>query len=142
MLYMEIHGLPHCPRNRSHAIITKGKFPMLAKTEAARSYEAALKFHLKKYENGAKEFAKSFDKEKQHIVAIWEFFSPDLLTKSGKISENSGDLDCHKVLQDVIFDFIGIDDSYVVRDTRSKYQGEYKVLLDLRIRNNDGSDLL
>ena len=139
MLHIEIKGLAHCPRNRSHAIVKKGKFPMLAKTEAARSYEAALKFHLEKFKSSAEIFAKTFDKDKHCLVAIWEISSPDLLTKTGKISENSTDLDAHKVLQDTIFEFIGIDDAYIVRDTRSKVQGEFGVRLDLRIHGLDGS---
>lgn len=141
-LYIEIKGLPHCPRNRSHAIMKKGKFSMLGKTEAARSYEAALKFHLAKFKGPASDFLSGFDKEKHHLVAIWEFHSPEVLTKSGKVSENGVDLDAHKVLQDTIFEFIGIDDSYIMRDTRSKVQGEYAVLLDLRISSYDGSHLL
>lgn len=142
MLLIEIFGLPHCPRNRSHAILKKGKASFLGKTEAARSYEAALKHHLGKYQYVAAGFKNSFDPQTQHLVAIWEFISPEVLTKSGKVSENGTDLDAHKVLQDTIFEFIGIDDAYIMRDTRSKCQGDYAVKLDLRICNNDGSHLL
>lgn len=138
-LQIEIKGLPHCPRNRSHAIIKKGKFAMLAKTEAARSYEAALKHHLQQFKIAAETFRSCFDEKKHCLTVIWEFASPEVVTKSGKISENSTDLDAHKVLQDVIFEFIGIDDAYIVRDTRSKCQGDYRVSLDLRIQNLNGS---
>ena len=139
MLHLEVKGLPHCPRNRSHAIIQKGKFWMMVKTEAARSYELALKFHLVKYATAMETFKNNFDPKKHCLVAIWEFVSPEVLTKTGKISENSTDLDAHKVLQDVIFESIGIDDAYIMRDTRSKIHGDYAVRLDLRIHGLDGS---
>lgn len=143
MLFLEVKGLPHCPRNRSHAIVKKGAASFMAKTEAARSYEKALKFHLEKFKEEVTKFRNSFDSEKQYLVAIWELASPEVLTKSGKVSENGVDLDAHKVLQDTIFEFIGIDDAYVMRDTRSKLQGSYVVRLDLRIHDLDnGSDLL
>lgn len=132
-LHLEVKGLPHCPRNRSHAIIKKGKFPMLAKTEAARSYESALKFHLVKFKEAAEIFRSHFDLNKHCLSAVWEFVSPEVLTKTGKVSENSTDLDAHKVLQDVIFEFIGIDDAYIMRDVRCKVHGDYAVRLWLTI---------
>lgn len=115
---------------------------MSSKTEAAHAYEEALRHHLKKYFIEATAFRENFDQETQHLVAIWEFHSPEVLTKSGKYSENGTDLDAHKVLQDTIFEFIGIDDAYIARDTRTKTQGPYKVLLDLRIADNNGASLL
>ncbi len=141
-LFIEINGLPHCPRNRSHAIFKKGKASFLGKTEAAHSYEKALLYRLKLQEYKIINFASQFDPKTQHLIAIWEFHSPEVLTKDGRYSMNGTDLDAHKVLQDTIFRFIGIDDAYIVRDTRTKVQGNYSVKLDLRIVNNDGSHLL
>lgn len=143
-LFIEIMGLPHCPRNRSHAIFKKGAAAFLGKTEAAHSYERALVDNLKKYKKECMDFASSFDSDKHHLVAIWEFHSPDVKTKSGKFSQTGTDLDAHKVLQDTIMRFIGIDDGYIVRDTRTKIQGSYAVLLDLRIIPNptSGEELL
>ena len=141
-LHLIIKGLPHCPRNRSHAIFKKGKASFLGKTEAAHSYEQALVQMLKPMSERCLAFASSFDSKTQHLVAIWEFHSPEVKTKDGKYSQTGTDLDAHKVLQDTIFRFIGIDDGYIVRDTRTKIQGDYQVLLDLRIRENNGEDLL
>lgn len=141
-LSLEIIGLPHCPRNRSHAILKKGKASFLGKTEAARSYEKAVLFHLAKYKEEIESFRKKFDPKKHHLHATWELYSPDVLTKDGKYSENGVDLDAHKVLQDTVFGCLGIDDAYVGTDTRSKWQGEYHIYIELQIKHNDGSDLL
>lgn len=88
------------------------------------------------------DFQRWFDKQTQHLHATWEFYSPEVCTSSGKYSETGVDLDAHKVLQDTIMNFIGINDAYIVSDTRTKYQGDYKVVLVLRIKCNNGDDLL
>lgn len=135
MLLIEINGLPHCPRNRSHTILRKGKASFLGKTEAARMYEDALNQELEaNYRKQCAEFLRAFDPTKHYLVAVWELHSPDVLTKAGKVSENGTDLDAHKVLQDTIMGFVGIDDAYIMTDTRTKVQGDYKVCLDLRIK--------
>lgn len=134
MLLIEINGLPHCPRNRSHTILRKGKASFIGKTEAARLYEEALLMELGPHTQEVQNFCKQFDPNKHYLVAVWELHSPDVLTKAGKVSENGTDLDAHKVLQDTIMGFIGIDDAYIMTDTRTKIQGDYKVCLDLRIK--------
>lgn len=149
-LLIHIAGLPHCPRNRSHvAHVVKGKggrpVASIMRTEAAHSYEAALLFHLKKYLAHVQAFKKAFNQETQHLVATWEFTSPGVYTKAGKVSENGTDLDAHKVLQDTIMGFIGIDDAYIVKDTRTKLEGDFHISLELIIKDNtspDGSHLL
>lgn len=141
-LIIHIYGLPHCPRNRSHAIMKKGRASFLGKTEAAHSYEEALLHHLVQYKGMAENFCKNFNPKTDHLVATWEFQSPDLHTKEGAISRNSTDLDAHKVCQDTIMKFIGIDDAYIVKDTREKYQGDFRVSLELIIRENNGAYLL
>ncbi len=149
-IIIHIAGLPHCPRNRSHVahVIRKGKGKPIAsimRTEAARAYEAALIHHLMKYRAFADGFKKAFNSETQHLVATWEFTSPGVYTKAGKVSENGTDLDAHKVLQDTIMGFIGIDDAYIVKDTRTKLEGDFHISLELIIKDNtspDGSHLL
>lgn len=131
---IEINGLPHCPRNRSHTILRRGNASFLGKTEAARMYEEAILMELGPYSAEVQEFAKKFDINKHCLEAIWELHSPDVLTKTGKISENGTDLDAHKVLQDTVMGFIGIDDAYIVKDTRTKLHGDYKVCLSLKIK--------
>lgn len=143
-LALEVHGLPHCPRNRSHAIFKKGKANFLGKTEAAHSYEKALLFHLEKFKTSAATFCASFNPKTQYLTALWMFRSPDVYTKDGAVSRNSVDLDAHKVLQDTVMRFVGIDDAYIMRDTREKGQGEYSVYVLLAIHDKEviGEDLL
>lgn len=141
-LTLIIKGLPHCPRNRSHSLtMSKGR-PMNIKTEAARQYEKALMQDLEPYEDQAHEFFESFNSKRHHLNAFWILSSPDVLTKAGHYSQTGTDLDAHKVLQDTIMKFVGIDDGYIAMDTRAKIQGDYKVEVTLTIRENDGSDLL
>lgn len=142
-LCLEITGLPFCPRNRSHKILTpKGKVPFMGKTEAARQYEKAIEFKLKNQKNEAKIFASLFDENKHYLIAEWELTSPDLLTKENRISMNSTDLDAHKVLQDAVMEFVGIDDAYIKREIKEKFQGDYKVSLKLTICELDGDKYL
>lgn len=133
-LHLIIKGLPHCPRNRSHTIIRgRNGASFLGKTEAARRYEEAIMIELEEMKELAAQFAAQFDKSRHALTAHWVFYSPDLLTKDGKISENSTDLDAHKVLQDTVMEFVGIDDAYIIEDKRQKWLGDYKVLLTLEI---------
>ncbi len=134
MLLIEINGLPHCPRNRSHTILRKGKASFIGKTVAARMYEEDLLMELGPSTKEVQDLKAQFDPSKHYLVAVWELHSPDVLTKAGKVSENGTDLDAHKVLQDTIMGFIGIDDAYIMTDTRTKIQGDFKVCLDLRIK--------
>lgn len=128
-LEMELHGLPHCPRNRSHTILRKGKASFLGKTEAARAYEAAILIDLKPYIEAAARFKLAFDSTKHYLSAKWTFYSPDVMTKDGRVSMNGTDLDAHKVLQDTVMKFLGVDDAFICYDVRKKLQGDYKVVM-------------
>lgn len=133
-LTIYLDGLPHCPRNRSHTLTMRSGRPMNIKTQVARAYEDAIKQELVSQMAGIKEFTCQFDNTKHCLVAEWTIYSPNTHTADGKISQNSTDLDAHKVLQDTIFEVVGIDDSYVVDDRRVKRQGEFKVVLILEIK--------
>ncbi len=143
--------LPHCPRNRSHTLTTikKGNrtIPMNIKTEAARAYEKALLKDLKKFEKEALEFKLSFDRKKHKLEAVWVFYTQDLMTADNAISLNSNDLDCHKVLQDVVMGFVGLNDAIICRDVREKVHMDkdgfklYLSIVPIRAMSNDG-DLL
>lgn len=131
-----IENLPPCPRNRSHFISISGRFPFLAKTEMAKQYVKAIQFHLTKYSSEAREFKESFNPKKQHLIAIWRMWSPEIRTQTGSYSLTGVDLDAHKVLQDTIFDFIGINDALIVSDSRIKIQGGHRLELSLIVANN------
>jgi hypothetical protein len=132
-LILIIEGLPHCPRNRSHSIVKSKTHSFLAKTAVARAYEDAVKQELRQYAEQIEEFKKSFDKNCHALMAQWRFYSPEVLTQTGKVNENGTDLDAHKVLQDTIMEVVGIDDAYITVDHRSKYPGDYKVYLTLKL---------
>lgn len=127
-------GLEPCPRNRSHTIVTRGKFAQNIKTEAARLYEQALKQLLKSYASDKDQFIKLFNEDKHGIKAEFSHGTPSMFTAAGKISQRSVDLDAHKVLKDVIFEFIGLDDSMVIECTDRKFYSPHHVtIIDLEI---------
>ncbi len=96
-------------------------------------YEAALEQELKWMEEQFTEFRNFFDRRKHFLQARWFIYSPDTMTKEGGISQNSTDLDAHKVLQDTIMKLVGVDDAFIADDRRVKLQGEFGVHLCLRI---------
>lgn len=124
-----INGLEPCPRNRSHTIVNRGKFPQMIKTEAARLYEQALRKLLEPYEMQKDKFISSFDEDKHGIVATYYHGTPDLFTKTGKINLRSVDLDAHKVLKDVIAQFFGIDDGYILKEVSTKLYSKTHTLI-------------
>jgi hypothetical protein len=131
----QIDNLEPCPRNRSHTVVVRGKFAQNIKTEAARSYEQAIRFHLDRIPT-VKEFSQKFDKNKHQISATFHHFTPDFYTATGKISENSVDFDAHKVLVDTVCDYIGIDDAYF-SDARitKQYLEHFSLIVHLEIKN-------
>lgn len=133
-----IDNLEPCPRNRSHTIVNRGKFSQNIKTEAARMYETALSQLLTPFAKHRDEFFKAFDSSKHGIYAKFYHGTPELFTKTGKINLNSVDLDAHKVLKDVIADFIGIDDGYVIKATDMKFHyPSHLLVIDLEIVPKD-----
>jgi hypothetical protein len=132
-----INNLEPCPRNRSHAIVSRGKFAQLIKTEAARMYESALKKLLAPYKKDRDSFFDKFDPNKHGIKTTYIHGSPDFLTKSGKINLNSVDLDAHKILKDVIAEFLGINDGYVICSTDIKcLYPQHILIIDIDIVSN------
>jgi hypothetical protein len=130
----QIDNLEPCPRNRSHTVVVRGKFAQNIKTEAARSYEQAIRFHLDRI-TGIQEFSQKFDKNKHQITAVFHHFTPVFYTTAGKINENSVDFDAHKVLVDTICDYVGIDDAYF-SDARitKQYLENYSLIVHLEIK--------
>lgn len=133
-MILKLHNLEPCPRNRSHTIVTRGKFAQNIKTEAARMYEAAIAQLLKPYKEQRDTFLASFEQDIHAIQADFYHGTPKLYTATGKINLNSLDLDAHKVLKDCIAQFIGIDDGYTIKDSNSKfYSPDYTTIIKLSI---------
>ena len=136
MLTLVIERLPFCPRNRSHSAIynSKTKQAMVVKTEAGRSYEKALKQVIKKYAEEAKLLTAEFDPQKFGLFFQATYYTPEFYTKDGRISQTSTDLDAHKILQDVISGFIGIDDGYIIDSyTRKRYAEVFKYVIKIEL---------
>jgi hypothetical protein len=133
-----IDNLEPCPRNRSHTIVVRGEFPQMIKTQAARLYEEALNQLLVPYAKQRDEFYKSFNPDKHGIFAKYFHGHPDLYTKTGKINLKSVDLDAHKVLKDVVSDFLGIDDGYIIKDQNMKfYYPSHTLIIEYHAVNKD-----
>ena len=111
-MYIEIKNLPPMPRNRSHMVARN----MLIKTPLARAFEEDLFDRLKKMDQTMFEsFKKQFDPKKHYITAQYIIYTPEdeLFTKDGRISHRAVDTDAHKLMQDVIFKHMKIDDALI-----------------------------
>jgi hypothetical protein len=115
------------PLNRSKTIIApKGKPPMMIKTPLAREFEADLSNRLLEYGEDIGKFRKKF-KDKENYIDL-EFFAycppNELFTKNGSINSKCPDFDSNKLMIDVIFKGIGINDKYV-KEANIKYLQSY-----------------
>lgn len=127
--------------NHSHCF-GKGFRYKLPKT---RKYEIELKKQLSVFKDEFSAFHSSFNPLTNYISASYSFYAPKdfFYTKEKKISKRSKDLDnCIKIVQDNIFKFIGIDDTFVTdieavkRPTNGK---EWRIVVMLSIGNTFNS---
>lgn len=118
-LEITISDLPPMPRNRSHMLTSSKGRPMNIKTELCRQFEKTLEGMLYRYSKDFQEFKQGFDPKLHYIQATYYIFTPKILlyTKEDKISSRSVDTDAHKVMRDVLYKCLGIDDK-VERDSR------------------------
>jgi len=66
-----------------------------------------------------------FDPENVWIQATYYFYSPRILTKKGLINKNKKDVSsCIKLLQDSIFDAMGLNDVLITRDSSSQFHAK------------------
>lgn len=106
-LTIEINDLPFLPLNRAKMIVGKPR-PMLIKTALCREFEKDLEGRLAEY-------GKHTIEDDEYIEVVYNLFCPrsEFFTKEGKLSSRCPDADSIKVLQDVIFRSIGIDDKHI-----------------------------
>lgn len=106
-LTIELLDLPYMPLNRAKMIVGKPR-PMLIKTPLCREFEKDLEGRLEKY-------GKHSIGDDEYIDITYNLYCPseEFFTKEGKLSSRCPDADSIKVLQDVIFRSIGIDDKHI-----------------------------
>lgn len=110
-----IHDLPPMPRNRSHRATRN----MVIKTELCREFEKDLTSRLQQFEEQFMLFRLAYKPKLHFIRARYTIYTPRdiLFTKQDAISSRSVDWDAHKVMQDVIFKEIGLDDKLIRHGT-------------------------
>lgn len=118
-LSIMFEDLPPMPTNRAKTLVVIRKRPMYIKTPLAREFEKDVLNRLEKDRTPIMEFVSSFDKKLHFIKAEYVLFTPEdiLFTKNGCVSNRAGDLDAHKLFQDTLFSFMGLDDK-LIRDVR------------------------
>jgi hypothetical protein len=106
-----IYDLPYLPINRARTVTRN----MLIKTPLAREFEKDLKSRLKEYAPQFETFRKEFFSDKHLLEVTYNIQIPRslLINKKGELSSRSPDIDSIKLLQDTIFEEIGIDDKYI-----------------------------
>ena len=106
--------------NATHKISTKHGFVQRFKNEKAVSFSKNFLFELDNYMQEFMSFSASHHDLKCPIHAKYIFHSP-ILKKDGNINLRGGDLDNFiKLMQDVLFKAISIDDAYVTKIEASK----------------------
>lgn len=113
-LKLTINNLPFMPLNRAKMLtVAKGR-PMNIKTPLCREFEKALAQKLAPYQRNFAEFVANH-KPNQALKIVYEIYCPreEYFTKEGAISSRCPDTDSIKVLQDSLFECIGLDDKYI-----------------------------
>jgi hypothetical protein len=140
ILPIKILDLPPMPRNRSHMLTAKGGRPMNIKTPLAREYEKDLAFRLKEYAGKMMLFRNAYIPTKHYVSIEYYIYTPKdvLFTKDGHISARCVDLDAHKVMQDVLFDCLGLNDK-LVRNANyfspQSHDGNWNYVFVLKLEN-------
>jgi Holliday junction resolvase RusA-like endonuclease len=111
-------------RNHSHMITNRGKFSRLIKTKECRVFEDQMAGWLLRYEKDKQRFLKQYEAKEHSIILQLYIGSPTLYTKKGTINKKSQDFDAFKVPTDVLFKWLGIDDSQVTHAIIKKCQSE------------------
>jgi len=140
ILPIKILNLPPMPRNRSHMLTAKGGRPMNIKTPLAREYEKDLAFRLKEYAGRMIIFRNTYHPLKHYVSVEYYIYTPKemLFTKDGHISAKSVDLDAHKIMQDVLFDCLGLDDKLVRHAnyfSPQSHDGNWNYVIVLKLEN-------
>jgi len=134
-LKIVINNLPPMPRNRSH-VLTRG---MLIKTPLAREFEKDLTYRLQEFRQEITSFVSNFTIVEHYINLSYTIYTPkeELITKAGYISAKSVDFDAHKLMTDVIFKEVGINDKYARKVdifTPISHDGFWNYVVILRIK--------
>lgn len=138
ILILKFENIPPMPRNRSHMLVAKGKRPMNIKTPLCREFEKDLLHRLSIYQSEIAYFRSCYVPEKHYIAAEYYIYTPEdlLFTTKGAISSRTLDVDAHKVMTDVIYTSIGLDDK-IMRDCRIvtpvSHDGNYNYIIILKL---------
>lgn len=137
-MILEIKDLPPCPRNRSH-MVTRN---MLIKTPLCREFEKDLTSRLEDFQEAFRDFSEMFDVNCKHLSVTYLIYTPSdsLFKKDGGISSRSVDVDAHKVMQDVLFKCIGVDDKFIRNATYFtpvSEDGKWNYKIFIEICDND-----
>lgn len=109
---MYFPNLHPCPRNASHRIMGK----MFIKTQLAKLFEKDMIARFQMFEGARDLFFLTYDEKKHYLLVNILVETPKevLITKANTISKRSIDWDAHKVFNDMVHNFLGIDDSQVL----------------------------
>lgn len=97
------------------------------KTGEYKRFITDLHLRLKSYEDKKKEFLEYLNVGKFSLATILKIYVPmdRFYTVKGDISKNKGDCgNYRKCVQDVIFDWIGIDDKYSIHETNIQIEDD------------------
>jgi hypothetical protein len=135
----EIKNLPPMPRNRSHMVARN----MLIKTPLAREFEKDLMNRLSNLDQTCfNNLKKEFNPKCHYLSAHYVIYTPEseLFTKDGSISMRAVDCDAHKLFQDVICRYMGIDDKFIRKvtyETPVSYDDSWNYVVTYHVKEKD-----
>ncbi len=104
-------------------ILIKGT-PRRAVSKDGKAFQKLFLNELYNYSHLIHGFFASIDPERDMIYFTIDHFSPTFYTKDKRISSNSLDSNAPvKLIEDIFFDFIGMNDKIIKRSTGEKWYG-------------------
>lgn len=130
MLFKAIIPVKPLSKNALKMPISVGKRARLAKTPAARQYEAEILSHMNKFEAEISHFKHAYSKA-MVVHAYYTFYVPEghFWTKQGYVSKRGGDCSNYvEALQDIVTKELGFDDSQITRVVEEKIPSDRWVI--------------
>ena len=131
--------------NKLKMPIKVGRSARLASTPKARAYKRDITSYLKESEKAINYFKNAWS-DNFCLIATYDYYIPEkfFYTLKGKISMHGGDVTNYvKSTQDIITEFIGIDDKHVVSCMSSKIpSNEWHISVTYEIKTQDYIDSL
>lgn len=124
-LTIELNDLKPLSFNQAWRPITMGKSTRMIKSKEYRDFEIAVHEQMWKKLIDIKRFASDINSGNHYLKAEYTFYIKGVITKKGVISKRCIDVsNAVKVVEDCVFNQLGIDDALVVHLSATKVESD------------------